>query len=148
MWFIQPIITEFWTSEQISETEKDSIPKTYGPPQVAVSALTALRLCEWLTTAYFVEDCPPAKCWLLLSATDEEVRQEPRLSARNDGATFDACESALRYSHHELLQVGVSNSENSRSMFFFSGHGFESNQEQQTLLPSDYLAPPARNKTG
>jgi hypothetical protein len=33
----------------------------------------------------------------------------------------------------------------SRGLFFFSGHGLESTQGCQLLLPSDYLAPPEPN---
>ena len=33
----------------------------------------------------------------------------------------------------------------SRALFFFSGHGLELHQEQQVLLPSDYLLPPERS---
>lgn len=125
---------------------RDQAPETYGLGQLAVSALTAFRVFEWLRDDYYIENCPLAKCWVLLSPTDDELQHEPRLSAHTTPATFEQCQFALGCWHRELTQVPSPTAEDSRSLFFFSGHGLEAHQEKQLLLTSDYLRPPNRNE--
>jgi hypothetical protein len=81
-------------------------------------------------------------CWLLLSPTAVECAYEPRLAHHLTPPTFDNCKQALRYWQHHMQQLPQAAAQTSRELFFFSGHGLEVHQEQQILLPSDYLAPP------
>jgi hypothetical protein len=125
---------------------EDEAPDTYGLGQLAVSALTAFRVLEWLRDDFYVPDCPLAKCWVLLSPTDAELQHEPGFRHHTTQATFEQCRLALGYWRQELMGVPSASAENSRSLFFFSGHGLESHQEKQLLLASDYLRPPNRNE--
>jgi Caspase domain len=122
-------------------------PERYGLPQLAVSALTAFRIFQWLTKQYYVSGCPLAQCWLLLEPSQPELTFEPELEKYVVDAKYTTCEQALGYWHRELMQVNSASANASRSFFFFSGHGLEAHGEDQVLLPSDYLAPPNYNIT-
>ena len=119
--------------------------ETYGLGQLQVSALTAYRFFRWLADDYRVDGCPLAKCWLLLSPTARERQHTPELADHLTPPTFANCEQALRYWRHHMAQLPATAADTSRALFFFSGHGLEVHQEQQVLLPSDYLPPPAPN---
>lgn len=123
----------------------DPAPETFGLGQRKVSALTAFAIFRWLTESYWVEHCPLAMCWLLLAPTAEEQACEPRLAMHLTAPTFANCEQALGYWRSHMQQLPPAAAPTSRAIFFFSGHGLEVHQEQQILLPSDYLAPPGRN---
>jgi hypothetical protein len=116
--------------------------ETYGLGQLQVSALTAYRLFRWLAEDYQVSGCPLAKCWLLLSPTDQEREHTPAIAEHLTPPTFSNCRQALRFWRHHMAQLPPAAAETSRALFFFSGHGLEVHQEHQVLLPSDYLQPP------
>jgi hypothetical protein len=115
--------------------------------QLHVSAVTAFRLFVWLAGQYRHE-APLARCWLLLSPT----AQEKPLLALADGTavkcaepTLANCNAAIRSWSATMRQLPAAVASRSRGVFFFSGHGLESTQERQLLLPSDYLHPPEPN---
>jgi hypothetical protein len=117
--------------------------ETYGLGQLKVSALTAFEVFRWLAERFQVEGCPLARCWLLLSPTDEERAHEPRIADHLTLPSFDNCKKALRCWRQHMQDLPRPAAEQSRALFFFSGHGLELYQEHQVLLPSDYLAPPS-----
>jgi Caspase domain len=115
--------------------------------QLNVSALTAYRMFSWLAEQYR-HDAPLARCWLLLSPT---VKEQGLLTLP-DGSpaywgtpTLNNCDAAIRWWFQTMEALPVAAASQSRGLFFFSGHGLESTQERQLLLPSDYLARPAPN---
>ena len=110
-----------------------------------VSALTAFRFFQWLGSDYYVEGCPIARCWLLLSPTAAELAVEPDLLRHAIAPTFAHCQLAIGAWATTMSGLPPGAARQSRGMFFFSGHGFEMMQGNQLLLPSDYLSPPVRN---
>ncbi len=114
---------------------------TYDLGQLTVSALTAYRLLEWLGNEYHVENCPVAKVWFLCSPTADEEAFEPAIRKHALEANFDNCALALSAWIAAQRQLPKSAAAAARSLFFFSGHGLEIHQEQQILLPTDYLSP-------
>jgi hypothetical protein len=120
-------------------------PETFGLGQLRVSALTAFEVFRWLAEGYRVEGCPLAKCWLLLSPAEEEKEHAPGIAKHLPPATFDNCEQAIGFWWSHMQQLPRSVAEHSRALFFFSGHGLETHQDQQILLLSDYLKPPQCN---
>lgn len=119
------------------------VQEAYGLGQLAVSALTAFEVFRWLDGTFRVEGCPIARCWLLLSPTEQEIAHEPALQKHLTAPTFDNCKKALKFWHHHMNRLPAAAAEHSRALFFFSGHGLEVHQEHQVLLPNDYLAPPS-----
>lgn len=119
--------------------------ETYGLGQLKVSALTAYQVFRWLESLYRVDGCPVAKCWLLLSPTNDELAHTEDIAQHLELPTIANCEKALGFWHHHMKNLLPTVAHDSRAIFFFSGHGLEVHQEQQILLPSDYLAPPSHN---
>lgn len=113
---------------------------TYGLGQLAVSALTAYRFFEWLRDGYHYEWAELGSVRLLLAPNAEELTEEPAMAASYAPADYDTCELALNAWHRHLAGLGPA-APASRSVFFFSGHGLEISQQQQILLPTDYLNP-------
>jgi hypothetical protein len=112
--------------------------------QLNVSALTAFRLFDWLAGKYRHE-APLARCWLLLSPTEKEIS---RLTFGGEAAgyanaTLENCRKAIRFWKQIMRKTPAAVAAESRGIFFFSGHGLESTTDQQLLLPTDYLSPPA-----
>jgi hypothetical protein len=105
-----------------------------------VSALTAFRVFEWLRNDYLHRNCPLARCWLLLSPTEGELATAP-MRDQYGPATFNGIKTAIQEWTQTMKDQGDAADE-SRGVFFFSGHGAEIQSEHQVLLPSDYLAPP------
>jgi hypothetical protein len=126
---------------------KPWIKEARGLDQLHVSALTAFRVFRWLSAQYHHE-APLARCWLMLSPTPAEVGH---LSLGNgeriswDDPTLAACTAAIRWWSATMRTLPAAAAARSRGLFFFSGHGLESTQGCQLLLPSDYLAPPEPN---
>jgi len=119
-------------------------PDTYGLGQLISSASTAARLFDWLRSSFRRQNLPVVWCYLLLSPTTEER------------ARFDA-EGLTHYAEptyanlRTAIQAWTGNvpanppaSDGSRTLFFFSGHGVQSNRKG-VLLPSDYLDPALGN---
>jgi hypothetical protein len=113
----------------------------YGLGQLAVSALTAHRFAEWLRDSYRLTGCPLSECWLLASPTAEEVAADPALGGVA-AATFDNCADAIALWFQSSRRLTAAVARASRLVFFFSGHGMEMRQDEQLLLPGDYLRPP------
>ncbi|MET4134355.1 hypothetical protein ABIC21_000549 [Pseudarthrobacter sp. PvP090] len=111
---------------------------TYGLSELSVSALTAYRFAEWLREAYRVSGKPLARCWLLASPTEDELRAEPGLAGVLE-PTFRNCEDAIWEWYTAARELSAKNAQRSRLVFFFSGHGLERMLDEQLLLPSDYL---------
>lgn len=123
------------------------IKEARGLDQLHVSALTASRVFRWLSTQYSHE-APLARCWLLLSPTSAEhghlsFENEERISWGDP--TLDNCSAAIHWWCRTMRDLPAAAAARSRGLFFFSGHGLESTQGCQLLLPSDYLAPPEPN---
>ncbi|HEY5985028.1 MAG TPA: hypothetical protein VIV12_01410 [Streptosporangiaceae bacterium] len=120
---------------------------TFGLGQLHVSAATAHRFFGWFAERYGFPAAPPARCWLLLSPTGQELATFGVGLVEDFGAaqaTLDNCELALAWWNETMRRLPKSAADRSRGLFFFSGHGLEVWQDRQILLPSDYLAPPGR----
>ncbi len=113
--------------------------RPYGLTKLAVSALTALRIFEWLRDECFIPGCPLAKCWALFAPTPAERGFDTEFAPHSDVPTFGNCQAALRYWHRELDAVSPSAGKDSRTVFFFSGHGLQVLYDHHVLLPSDWL---------
>lgn len=120
-------------------------PNTYGLPQLQVSALTAWRFFCWLRDHYRCEQKPLAQCWLLLASSQAELNLEPKMGDHALPPTFGNCEEAIGLWFNAMRQLPDTSAQESRSFFFFSGHGLEMTEDMQLLLPGDYLRPPTYN---
>lgn len=116
--------------------------ETYGLPQLHVCALTAHRFFRWLRDQYVADGRRLAKCWLLLAPTPEEVTARPEVGGW-PRPTFDACARAVGQWFATMRDLPAEVARQSRSLFFFTGHGLELRHDDQVLLPSDYLEGPA-----
>jgi hypothetical protein len=119
----------------------DGSPACFGLGQLFVSAATALGFFSWLEDRYLRTGSPVAKCWLLLSPTAEEIAACNGIGQHIAEPTFANCEKAIQDWKLEMSTLPVGASAESRSVFFFSGHGLEIIEDRQILLPSDYLDP-------
>jgi len=119
-------------------TRLDGSKDTYGLGQLHVSALTAYRFFRWLQDQYHHPRAPLACCWLLLSPTEAEKNVEPAIP-NTPAPTFEACRVAIGQWFRKMTELAPAYLQQSRSMFFFSGHGCEVTPAKQILLPSDYL---------
>lgn len=130
------------------------VPQTYGLGQLYVCALTAHRFFRWLRDGYRNPAAPLAEVWLLLAPSAPEralaEADAPRdaefvrhLQAGVVEPTAVACEQAIREWFQAMQKLPQPSAEASRAFFFFTGHGLEVTQEEQVLLPSDYLQPPS-----
>jgi hypothetical protein len=120
-------------------------PETYGLGQLEVSALTAWRVFEWLGKTYSIDGCPIAKCWLFLSPTSAEIAYEAGLTQANSAAHFADCKAGIEHWYATMESLSANAAAQSRAFFFFSGHGLEITQQNQVLLPADYLHGPLHN---
>jgi hypothetical protein len=115
---------------------------SYDLKQLYVSALTAYRFFDWLRESYRYTAAPLARCWLLLSPTNAERAEEPKLTQHFRYADFDGCDRALNDWAKTMREHGGRGSRAaamSRAIFFFSGHGLEQHEEAQILCPADFL---------
>lgn len=113
-------------------------PETHGLEQLVSSASTAAALFTWLRTSFRRSELPVVWCYLLLSPTPKELAE---LNANGLRHYAEPNYATL----HKALQTWTGNvpkkapaSDQSRTLFFFSGHGVQSNWNA-LLLPSDYL---------
>ncbi|AUD04872.1 caspase family protein [Spirosoma pollinicola] len=119
----------------------------YGLGQLAVSALTAYRLFEWLRDQYLYAPgpgapCQLAQCWLLLAPTQQErAVMKDEVLANTLVPTYINCRKALRAWYRSMAKIDDEAARHSRAVFFYSGHGLEVSHEEQILLPTDYLEP-------
>ncbi|RYX91739.1 MAG: caspase family protein [Comamonadaceae bacterium] len=110
---------------------------TLGLGQLVSSASTAAGMFEWLRTGFRLADVPPVWCYLLLSPTAaEETALQDDVRRHHAGADHHSMARAIQTWTGHLPTGSAAGA--SRSLFFFSGHGVQSNWDQQ-LLPSDYL---------
>jgi hypothetical protein len=120
------------------EGGETAAPESYGLGQLVSSATTAAKVFDWLRDSFLRENLPVVWCWLMLSPTTKE-----REVFEKDGLTH-YCEPT-----YDNLRMAISTwtgnipnqspaSDVSRSFFFFSGHGVQSNRKA-ALLPSNYL---------
>jgi hypothetical protein len=130
------------------------VAQTYDLGQLHVCALTAHRFFRWLRDGYRNPGAPLAQVWLLLAPSKEEraltEAQAPgdaefvrQLQAGVVEPTVAACERAIREWFYEMQKLPRPDAEASRAFFLFTGHGLEVTQEEQILLPCDYLQPPS-----
>jgi len=125
--------------EHLPDPNDENVRKPYGLTKLAVSALTALRIFEWLRNECFIPGCPLAKCWALLSPTLAERQFDPQFAEHTTFPTFANCQNALRSWHRELESVSPEAAKESRTFFFFSGHGLQVLDDHHVVLPSDWL---------
>lgn len=107
--------------------------------QLYVSALTGRTFFDWLSGEYTLDGAPPVSCRMLLSPTTDELAADPRLGENLLDPTLPNCKQAIAQWLGDINGLSKAAREASRIMFFFSGHGLQSTQDQQILLPSDYL---------
>ena len=125
--------------------------RSFGLGSLYCSALTAHYVFQWLREQYRGPDLAPdqprplAKVGYLVAPTQAEIDIEPALGDAPVEPTRQACEEAIAWWDEALRSLSAENARRSSSVFFFSGHGIEVHPREQILLPSDYLAPPARN---
>jgi hypothetical protein len=117
-------------------------PHTYGLGQLAVSAYTAYRFFSWLRSGYFFTGAPLARCWLLLAPTPAEQAAAGIRPGDCAEARYDRIEQAVGEWFELLEELPAQAARDSRAFFFFSGHGIEVTQDNQVLLPADWLRPP------
>ena len=115
-------------------------PDGHGLEQLLSSANTAASLFKWLRQSFKRQDMPVVWCYLLLSPTPAE-----RAVFDNDGLRHYAEPNYIGL--QQAIQLWTGNAPQpaaaaraSRTLFFFSGHGVQSNWNA-LLLPSDYLDP-------
>ena len=116
------------------------VEETYGLEQLVSSAQTAARLFQWLRNSYAHKELPTVWCRLLLSPTEAERKY---LKAQDVEHFAEPTDSELRRSIKlwaGSLPSKIPSTTKSRTLFFFSGHGIQSNWHP-LLLPSDYLEP-------
>lgn len=119
----------------------DPASETFGLRQLEVSARTAAAVFDWLRSSYRHKDLPVVWCYLLLSPTATE---KPFLDSRNVTHYENPTDCQLRRAVQlwcSSLPTRAAAAQKSRTLFFFSGHGLQSNWDP-LLLPSDYLYPP------
>ncbi|QFP75038.1 caspase family protein [Deinococcus sp. AJ005] len=120
-------------------------PDPYDLSQLGVSALTAHRFYDWLIAKYQCESVPLAKAWVLLSPSPDESRYDTALGNFPVRPTLDNCTEAIEFWAAEMNALPPDVAAKSRAVFFFSGHGLERFDDEQILLPCDYLRPPGHN---
>jgi hypothetical protein len=108
--------------------------------QLSVSALTAFKFFEWLSGPYHYEAAPIAKCWFLVAPTALESQHQSAIVQHTAEPALAACETALREWRAAMHGLPLPAQHESRTIFFFSGHGLQVTVDKQLLLPSDYLA--------
>ena len=116
----------------------------FGLNSLFVSAYTASRFFDWLANLYSVSGCPLATCRLLLAPAAMETALGGTLAGPHLEPTFNNLDQAIGEWFADMQALPQAAAAQSRSVFFFSGHGLEIMEDRQILLPSDYLRPPTR----
>jgi len=118
--------------------DKDNPEATYGLGQLVSSANTAAALFEWLRDDFRLRGLSVVWCYLLLSPTAEEkAKFADRGLLHYALPDNDALRKAIQSWTGSVPREAPANRQ-SRTLFFFSGHGVQSNYNP-LLLPSDYL---------
>ena len=115
-------------------------PDTFDMGQLVSSARTAAALFEWLRDDFRHQDLRVVWCQLLLSPTDDEKADiEPAVLAHHAPADNETFRKAIQRWTGNTPKADAA-AQQSRTLFFFSGHGVLSNW-RPLMLPSDYLDP-------
>lgn len=112
----------------------------FGLEQLEASARTAARVFHWLRHGYRRDTLPVVWCQLLLSPTPAVKAELDAEGLRHYVAPTHANFVAAIQQWTGMLPVDPVAARASRSLFFYSGHGVQSNWHA-LLLPSDYLDP-------
>ena len=129
----------------------DGSARSYGLSSLYSSALTAHYVFRWLADHYQGPEIQAghtrrvARVWYLVSPTPAEIDIEPELGEAPVEPTLDGCAAAIAQWDAAIRALSPAAARDSTAVFFFSGHGFEALQDEQLLLPADYLEPPTRN---
>jgi len=108
--------------------------------QLVSSAGTAAETFEWLRDSFRHRDLPFVWCQLLLSPTEKEKSElDKRGLTHYAPPTHANLSNAIDRWTGNVPSAGVA-VDKSRTFFFFSGHGVQTNWHP-VLLPSDYLDP-------
>jgi hypothetical protein len=115
-------------------------PDAFGLGQLGASAHTAAALFDWLRQDFRHAGLPLVWCQLLLAPSPEEHQRLLALGLQHYGVPDHAnlVKAIQRWTGQ--LPSAPAAARHSRSLFFFSGHGVQSNW-RALLLPSDYLDP-------
>jgi hypothetical protein len=117
-------------------------PNSGGLGQLAISALTAVRIFDWLRSAEAVAGGRIASCRLLLSPVGTELAEIDGLTQGNYAtADFAAWRSAIE-AWRDSIFAGRTGTDPNTALFFFSGHGVE-HLASPALLAADILDPNA-----
>lgn len=115
-------------------------PDAFGLGQLGSSANTAAGLFDWLRSDFRCDGLPLVWCQLLLAPSAQEKAGFDAAGlahyAPADHATL--VKAIQRWTGH--VPAAPAAARKSRTLFFFSGHGVQSNW-RALLLPSDYLDP-------
>ncbi|RCW70161.1 caspase family protein [Pseudorhodoferax soli] len=115
-------------------------PDAFGLGQLGASANTAASLFDWLRADFRRDGLPLVWCQLLLAPTDEEKAGfDQRGLVHYAPADHATLVKAIQRWTGQLPSAPAA-ARQSRTLFFFSGHGVQSNW-RALLLPSDYLDP-------
>lgn len=115
-------------------------PDAFGLGQLGASANTAASLFDWLRQDFVHHALPVVWCQLLLSPTAaEKALFDGRGLTHYERADNNALRNAIQRWTGQV-PADAEGARQSRSLFFFSGHGVQSNW-RALLLPSDYLDP-------
>lgn len=122
------------------EEGEQPAPDAFGLGQLGASANTAASLFDWLRQDFQHHALPVVWCQLLLSPTAaEKALFESRGLTHYERADNNAMRNAIQRWTGQV-PADAESAGQSRSLFFFSGHGVQSNW-RALLLPSDYLDP-------
>lgn len=115
-----------------------STTESFDMGQLVSSAGTAAKMFEWLRDDFRHRDLPFVWCQLLLSPTEEEKTElDHRGLTHYAVPTHENLSNAIDRWTGNVPSTGVA-ADRSRTFFFFSGHGVQTNWHP-VLLPSDYL---------
>jgi hypothetical protein len=112
----------------------------FGLAQLGSSASTAASLFEWLRGGFRHDGLPLVWCRLLLSPTAKETKALDAAGITHYAEPTDANLKFAIQSWTGAVPAKDLPASESRTLFFFSGHGVQSHWTP-VLLPSDYLDP-------
>jgi hypothetical protein len=114
-------------------------PDTFDMEQLVSSARTAAALFDWLRHDFLHQDLKVVWCQLLLAPTASEKAALGAAAQHHAPADNESLRKAIQRWTGNVPQAAPA-ARQSRTLFFFSGHGVMSNW-RPLLLPSDYLDP-------
>ena len=114
--------------------------ESFGMGQLVSSAGTAAEMFEWLRDGFGHRDLPVVWCQLLLAPSDKEKAALDLRGLSHYAAPTHANLSQAIDRWTGSVPAGGAAADRSRTFFFYSGHGVQTNW-YPVLLPSDYLDP-------